>query len=115
MGCFDTVVAPCPKCGELSGFQTKSGPCLLDEFTLDNAPEDVMRDVNRHSPNTCEKCGTLFGVHANPKELKGYFVADPVDGKEPIQKRVVLTEWNYHTVEWVNGQPPGFEVDPLAE
>lgn len=62
MGMFDTVNVPCPICGTTSGFQSKSGECSLAEYPLDKAPADVLMDVNRHSPTTCTKCGTVFGV-----------------------------------------------------
>jgi len=62
MGCPDTVIVRCPKCGEESYFQSKGGACLLRTFTLADCPDDVLSDVNRHAPNTCEKCGTVFEV-----------------------------------------------------
>jgi hypothetical protein len=62
MGMFDTVMVPCPTCGTPSEFQSKGGGCHLDTYTLEDAPDDVLLDVNRHAPNKCEKCGTLFGV-----------------------------------------------------
>lgn len=62
MGCYDTVMVPCPKCGRKEAFQSKGGDCLLRDFDLDEAPADVLADVNRHAPATCEHCGTLFGV-----------------------------------------------------
>lgn len=62
MGMYDTVLVPCPECGELEGFQSKGGECLLMEYTLGNAPLDVMSDVNRHSPHTCDKCNIMFEV-----------------------------------------------------
>lgn len=62
MGMFDSVWVPCPKCGALAEFQSKGGDCSLTDYTLDNAPPEVLGDVNRHSPQTCEKCGTTFRV-----------------------------------------------------
>lgn len=62
MGMYDTVIVPCPKCGEESEFQSKGGDCILAEYTLQNCPQDVLSDVNRHSPNTCDRCGTQFMV-----------------------------------------------------
>ena len=62
MGMFDTVNVPCPTCQTTSGFQSKSGDCSLAEYAFDEAPGDVMMDVNRHAPATCTKCGTKFGV-----------------------------------------------------
>lgn len=67
MGMFDTVMIPCPKCGELYDAQTKSGDCLLryydwpSEGATNPAPYDVMNDINRHAPYTCQ-CGTKFQV-----------------------------------------------------
>jgi hypothetical protein len=62
MGMFDTVTVPCPTCGTISEFQTKSGPCNLNMYALNSAPADVLTDVNRHAPNTCKECGTQFGI-----------------------------------------------------
>ena len=62
MGMYDSVTVPCPSCAEPSDFQSKSGPCRLDTFTLDEAPDAVLEDVNRHAPTRCLKCGTLFHV-----------------------------------------------------
>lgn len=60
MGCFDTVLVPCPTCGENAKFQSKGGACRMRTFTLETAPDDVMTDVNRHAPYTCACCGTMF-------------------------------------------------------
>jgi hypothetical protein len=62
MGMYDTVLVRCPQCGTPAGFQSKSGSCSLKTYTLDEAPDDVLSDVNRHAPAHCEKCGALFGV-----------------------------------------------------
>lgn len=78
MGCFDSVMVPCPKCGEKVEFQTKSGECLLQVYELDKAPEVVLADVNRHAPHFCEKCNIYFEVH-------------PMDGK-PVSVEVPAPE-----------------------
>lgn len=62
MGCFDTVLVPCPDCGTREQFQSKSGDCTLASYDLESAPADVLLDVNRHSPYQCTKCGTSFDV-----------------------------------------------------
>ena len=62
MGCYDTVIVACPKCGASEDFQSKSGPCAMQRHHLEFAPDDIMRDVNRHSPHECDVCGTLFYV-----------------------------------------------------
>lgn len=69
MGIYDTVMVPCPNCGELTEAQSKSGDCLLRVFDFDNCPEDVMLNVNRHAPFECFSCKTIFEVQHSP-ELK---------------------------------------------
>ena len=59
---YDSIMVPCPRCGTKTPFQSKSGPCLLDSFELEEAPADVLEDVMRHGPATCAKCGTTYGV-----------------------------------------------------
>ena len=62
MGAYDTILVPCPTCGEKEEAQSKSGDCLLRTFELDKCPIDVLPDVNRHAPFTCNKCKTVFEV-----------------------------------------------------
>lgn len=70
MGCFDTVMVPCPKCGARSEFQSKGGDCILRTFDLENAPTDVLSDVNRHAPGRCDQCGTLFKVGPGARSIE---------------------------------------------
>jgi hypothetical protein len=67
MGVYDTILLPCPKCGELYGAQSKSGECFLNTYTFKNAPKEAMENVNRHAPFTCSKCKTVFYVEFNPE------------------------------------------------
>ncbi len=66
MGMYDTVLVPCPNCHQKYPAQSKSGPCYLDTFQIDNVPDDVAEDVNRHAPFTCAKCGEVFSVGELP-------------------------------------------------
>jgi len=61
MGCFDSVMVPCPACGEINEFQSKGGECRLSTYTLDDAPADVLSDVNRHRVE-CRSCQTAYRV-----------------------------------------------------
>lgn len=70
MGMYDSVNVPCPKCGNLSEFQSKGGDCLLRTYDLDNCPSDVLSDVNRHAPNQCEVCKTWFEVNFEIKVVR---------------------------------------------
>ena len=67
MGFYDSVLVPCPKCGIEIYFQTKGGERLFANYSLAEAPEDVMSDVNRHAPYLCE-CGTWFKVSDNERK-----------------------------------------------
>lgn len=68
MGMFDTVWVNCPKCGDELSFQSKSGDCVLANYKLENAPKDVMYNVNRHSPIKCE-CGRKYKIDIDKREL----------------------------------------------
>lgn len=59
---YDTVWVKCPKCHEENSFQSKSGDCLLIDYTLEDCPDDVMANVNRHSPCECDNCGLFYEV-----------------------------------------------------
>jgi uncharacterized Zn finger protein len=62
MGCFDTVLIPCPTCGQDYPEQTKAGACLLEEYTFENAPPEALASINEYAPFTCDNCGTVFAV-----------------------------------------------------
>ena len=69
MGMFDIVIVPCPECGEEHEFQSKSGECFLQVVSLYECPPDLLEDVNRHSPYTCD-CGCMFEVDLNTRKPK---------------------------------------------
>lgn len=69
MGMYDSVNVPCPKCGNLSEFQSKGGCCLLRCYNLENCPDDVLSDVNRHAPNQCDICGDWFNVDIDNRKV----------------------------------------------
>jgi transcription elongation factor Elf1 len=74
MGLFDIVTVPCPICGARSEFQSKgSDDARCRTFTLEDAPLEVLSDINRHSPNECEDCGTRFEVGINQHLLRGAY------------------------------------------
>jgi uncharacterized Zn finger protein len=62
MGMFDSVWVKCPNCGTANEFQSKGGGCALIDYTLEDAPADVLSDVNRHAPVSCSKCGNSYKV-----------------------------------------------------
>jgi len=68
MGMYDTVMVPCPNCDKETEFQSKSGACSLQVVKLEQCPEDILSDVNRHAPYKCE-CGTSFEVDLNIQKI----------------------------------------------
>lgn len=66
MGMFDTVFVPCPSCGTKVACQSKGGDCFLAEYTLEDCPQDVLGDINRHAPHFCDECGAQFMVNLMP-------------------------------------------------
>lgn len=65
MGMFDTVKLRCPYCGETTEEQTKSGPCMLKTYTLNNAPISVMGGILGEVK--CEHCEEIFKVETEVK------------------------------------------------
>lgn len=57
MGQYDTLKVKCPSCNKKVKFQSKGGDCNMTTYKLKNVPIDVLSDVNRYGPQTCE-CGT---------------------------------------------------------
>lgn len=82
MGMYDTVMVPCPQCGKRAEFQSKSGECHLETYSLDDAPDDVLLDVNRHAPMDCGKCGARFGVEIGGARPRRTLTARPVIWKD---------------------------------
>lgn len=68
MGMFDSIWVACPKCGEEIEFQSKSGDCSLKHYTLQDCPDDVMININRHSPQKC-KCGALLEIDIKNRKV----------------------------------------------
>ena len=67
MGLYDSVWVKCPKCGTENEFQSKSGCGGLNNYSLETCPDDVLEDVNRHSPCNC-KCGTSYKVNIEERQ-----------------------------------------------
>lgn len=63
MGVYDMIEVPCPKCGEIEYAQSKGAwSPEMHTFTLDNCPNDVLSNVNRHAPFYCANCDIYFSV-----------------------------------------------------
>lgn len=64
MGLFDSVMVPCPECGTINEFQSKGGDCRLAEYTLADAPSDVLIDAVGYTV-TCTECGYPYHLEVN--------------------------------------------------
>lgn len=65
---YDSVWVECPKCKTENEFQSKSGDCSLDHYTLENCPNDVLANINRHSPIVCDSCKSFYRVDIQNRE-----------------------------------------------
>ena len=68
MGVYDTIRGKCPTCDNILYFQSKSGPCQLEEYDIKEAPDDVMWNANRHCPIRCRACGLSVYVDVEIRE-----------------------------------------------
>lgn len=62
MGLYDRIHAECPNCGATVEFQSKALDCMMDVFTLENAPVEVVYDT-MNDPHKCTKCGEWCALH----------------------------------------------------
>jgi hypothetical protein len=45
MGCFDSIISRCPKCGKRIEFQSKAGDCMLRIYDPEDAPVEIVKDL----------------------------------------------------------------------
>jgi predicted RNA-binding Zn-ribbon protein involved in translation (DUF1610 family) len=88
MGVYDSVMIPCPKCGKTQEAQSKSGPCILNVYELEDAPIEVLMNVNRHAPFKCDDCGCYYMVR-----LKTTALTEVVD--EKLLKQIFYNDLPY--------------------
>jgi predicted RNA-binding Zn-ribbon protein involved in translation (DUF1610 family) len=69
MGLFDSVRVPCPNCGKLVEFQSKEGECYLNNYTLSDAPAEILCDI-MNEPHYCQECGQWMAL-IDPKYPPG--------------------------------------------
>lgn len=55
MGLFDSVFIPCPHCGEKVELQC-SGEESMTSYTVETAPDYILRQVVDGEPDHCRKC-----------------------------------------------------------
>lgn len=55
MGMFDSVILVCPLCKQDVEAQSKSGPCMLKKYTIQDAPISVLENCEAWC-ETCQRC-----------------------------------------------------------
>lgn len=65
MGMFDTVHATCPNCSSEMDEQTKYGPCLLNDYHVEDMmdKEDAMMVDGMHI--RCANCNSSFRIEVD--------------------------------------------------
>lgn len=56
MGMYDSVWAICPICNHKNSFQSKKGDCSLYDYTQDEVPIEIARDLDGEV-TVCSSCG----------------------------------------------------------
>jgi len=57
MGMFDTLNVGCT-CGSTVRFQSKAGPCDLNDYTLDDVPDPIAADcIGQSAKKKTRQCG----------------------------------------------------------
>lgn len=69
MGLFDSIIVKCPECNKVIDFQSKGGECCMLDYSLEEAPEDVLSNANRHSPHKC-RCGKWLYIDEENRKVK---------------------------------------------
>ena len=80
MGCFNSVMIPCPKCGELAEYQSKAGTCNLEKEQVHRAD---IRDVASANNETfvCWSCSCKFTFIIRSFSWNTYPVKDSISKK----------------------------------
>ena len=68
MGCFDSLIVPCPGCGDSVEFQSKAGDCSLARYTVQDVPLKIAQDLDgevRH----CHDCARPVRVRMLPRPI----------------------------------------------
>ena len=79
MGMFDTVLVSCPACEETLEFQSKAGVCLLNDYSLQSAPIEVLLDILEYGEEYCNKCQTTIQLRVEIPPVRPVLIPFLVD------------------------------------
>ena len=71
MGCFNTITIVCPRCGDVTEFQSKAGTCELATYSLEDAPLPELAELEVYAKNKAIVCGGCLG----PLQIKVWKIA----------------------------------------
>lgn len=70
MGMFDYVWITCPRCGSKLEGQSKGGQCSLIDYTLENAPDEVIEYMIGDTIY-CKTCERIWAIKkAEPRTIQ---------------------------------------------
>lgn len=85
MGLFDSLIWICPLCRHENETQTKSGPCLLEAFQMnENLPLWLMEDLH-NSEEVCSNCEKRFKLVFDYEVKLKRKEIEPVDNLDYIE------------------------------
>lgn len=64
MGCFDTVIFKCCKCGNIIDIQSKDGDCTLKAFDQSAVPPSIAASMTGKQIE-CQKCHVVLSVFSS--------------------------------------------------
>lgn len=62
MGLFDTLILYCPNCGKAQAYQSKAGDCGLNTYYFEDAPMEILKDIEEDDWTDCISCQTRFKI-----------------------------------------------------
>ena len=68
MGVYNTILVPCPECGNEVEFQTKSGDCSLTTYSILCAPYEEVKGIMGRN-NYCRECNTEVTIGRDPRDF----------------------------------------------
>lgn len=83
MGMFDSLYMDCPNCGHKKSleFQSKSGECLLNEYTVENIPNEVLAGLHSYG-SKCRNCGKIYKPVVKEQQVVKVYTIVLVQDKE---------------------------------
>ena len=82
MRIYDTVVVPCHSCGLRLEFQSKAGPCSMNEWSPQEASDAVLVDIAGQKEQ-CANCGRWTECRLEQRPVVTFVKLEPTNTKSP--------------------------------